>query len=397
MIPCGLPQGHSLVLALILGLVLTGCTLLSNIGQTPTSEQSGISYLTKGTEAVPDEFPLYAGQTIPVGTVYVWDDGSNLTITYDTTDSGWVMTETHLAVAPVQFDDDRNILVPSSEDISQTKKGNPIPGQFPYKHENLGSVAIDTYTILLSEIEEDRVEAYDILYIAAHAEVHKEYEEEFGPDIVVNGGFEFPVVTRMVNDNYWDFYSSGDEGLGWIVEWYGNSNDLSRPSTANLELHRNVKGWSDECGEQYAELDTGWEANDAIVHGGSASVRIYQDLEINPYSHSTLSYAWSPRPGYLDNKLEVYWNGFLLKTHSDSGIGEINTSWNLETLTNLTPSPTGITRLEFIEVGTPDALGMFLDCVSVICTMVQEESAWGRYSRRRNAIPWQKLGYVLYL
>jgi len=35
-----------IVLALILGLVLTGC-LLSNVGQVPTNDQSGISYLTK--------------------------------------------------------------------------------------------------------------------------------------------------------------------------------------------------------------------------------------------------------------------------------------------------------------------------------------------------------------
>ena len=40
---------YLIVLALILGLVLAGCTLLSNIGQVPTSEQSGITYLTKGT------------------------------------------------------------------------------------------------------------------------------------------------------------------------------------------------------------------------------------------------------------------------------------------------------------------------------------------------------------
>jgi len=36
-----------IIVALILGLVLTGCTLLSNIGQVPTNEQSGMSYLTK--------------------------------------------------------------------------------------------------------------------------------------------------------------------------------------------------------------------------------------------------------------------------------------------------------------------------------------------------------------
>jgi len=37
---------YLIVLTLILGLVLTGC-LLSNVGQVPTSEQSGITYLTK--------------------------------------------------------------------------------------------------------------------------------------------------------------------------------------------------------------------------------------------------------------------------------------------------------------------------------------------------------------
>jgi len=37
---------YLIVLALILGLVLTGC-LLSNVGQVPTTEQSGITYLTK--------------------------------------------------------------------------------------------------------------------------------------------------------------------------------------------------------------------------------------------------------------------------------------------------------------------------------------------------------------
>ena len=37
-----------IVLALILGLVLAGCTFLSNIGQVPTTNQSGITYLTKG-------------------------------------------------------------------------------------------------------------------------------------------------------------------------------------------------------------------------------------------------------------------------------------------------------------------------------------------------------------
>jgi uncharacterized repeat protein (TIGR01451 family) len=39
---------YLIALALILGLVLTGCSLLSNVGQVPTTGQSGITYLTKG-------------------------------------------------------------------------------------------------------------------------------------------------------------------------------------------------------------------------------------------------------------------------------------------------------------------------------------------------------------
>lgn len=38
-----------IIVALILGLVLTGCSLLTNVGQVPVTEQSGINYLTKGT------------------------------------------------------------------------------------------------------------------------------------------------------------------------------------------------------------------------------------------------------------------------------------------------------------------------------------------------------------
>ena len=54
---------YLIVLALILGLVLTGCSLLSNVGQVPTNEQSGIINLTKGTSGT---ITLYAGQDISV-------------------------------------------------------------------------------------------------------------------------------------------------------------------------------------------------------------------------------------------------------------------------------------------------------------------------------------------
>ena len=43
---------YLIVIVLISSLVLTGCSLLSNVGQVPTNEQSGISYLTKGPNSI---------------------------------------------------------------------------------------------------------------------------------------------------------------------------------------------------------------------------------------------------------------------------------------------------------------------------------------------------------
>jgi len=169
---------YLIVLVLILGLVLSGC-LLSNVGQVPTSEQSGITYLTKHTEEEPFESILWAGQDIEVGTVSVWNDDVELRVTYNTT-GGWVLTETHLAVATALVD------------IPQ-KNGNPIPGKFPYqccydgsewvfliKDDGALGATCDAdgntnatlteveYIIPLSEIG-DGVDCEELLYIAAHA------------------------------------------------------------------------------------------------------------------------------------------------------------------------------------------------------------------------------------
>ena len=63
---------YLIVLTFILGLVLAGCTLLSNIGQVPSSEQSGITYLTKG-------LPFSDGL---VG-LWSFEEGEDSTIAYD--------------------------------------------------------------------------------------------------------------------------------------------------------------------------------------------------------------------------------------------------------------------------------------------------------------------------
>jgi hypothetical protein len=100
------------------------------------------------TEEDPMEVDLLAGQTMDVGDVKVWNDGDYLYVEYET--SGWCLTETHLHVAA------------SLNGIPQTKKGNPIPGQFEYSMEHKPCVRSYTYQIPL--MWDPSTE----LYIAAH-------------------------------------------------------------------------------------------------------------------------------------------------------------------------------------------------------------------------------------
>ena len=120
-----------------------------------TTNPAGIIFKTVITYCRPTVTNLIAGQHINVGTVTAWDDGVYLYVRYSTTD-GWVLTETHLAVAT------------SLDGIPQTKKGNPIPGEFPYSEEHCPPVTAYTYKI---DMGEEGFEVGDMLYIAAHAVV----------------------------------------------------------------------------------------------------------------------------------------------------------------------------------------------------------------------------------
>ncbi len=143
---------YLIILTVILGLVLTGC-FLSNVGQVPTSPQSGISYLTKHTEGDPFTTDLIADggdSSIDVGDVLVWNDGDTLYVQY-VVNAPWCLTETHLHVA-----DDLGL-------IPQTRKSNPIPGLFDCNDEH-ECVTEFLYTIPLNSWS-----AETQLYIAAHA------------------------------------------------------------------------------------------------------------------------------------------------------------------------------------------------------------------------------------
>lgn len=82
---------------------------------------------------------LYAGRTIDAGTVTVSNDSSNLYVTFSTQD-GWELTETHLAIAT------------TLSGIPQTKSGNPKVGNFPYQRTYDPSVTSDVYVFSLDQL-----------------------------------------------------------------------------------------------------------------------------------------------------------------------------------------------------------------------------------------------------
>ncbi|MBA7575496.1 hypothetical protein ES708_17326 [subsurface metagenome] len=205
---------YLIVVVLILGLVLTGCSLLSNVGQVPTNEQSGITYLTKHTADDPQVTDLLAGQTIDVGDMKVWNDVNNLYVKYVITASDWCLTETHLHVAD------------ELSQIPQTKKGNPILGRFDYKDEYDCVTESYLYTIPLDLDWEPG----ETLFIATHAVVQKQIDDDSiqeetawgkGTRFVDKGNwgmyFEY-VVEKEVEVTLLQLYSIGDSTAEWTTE-----------------------------------------------------------------------------------------------------------------------------------------------------------------------------------
>lgn len=93
-----------------------------------------------------------------IGSVSAWQDGVNIYIRYHTYD-GWVLCSTNLWVG-------KNI-----EDYPQTRKGNPIPGLFPYKDEFRRPVSTHVYTIPMAGLLDNP--PTEPIAVLAHATVKR--------------------------------------------------------------------------------------------------------------------------------------------------------------------------------------------------------------------------------
>jgi|GEM_PF-1439687 len=188
------------------------------------------------------------------------------------------------------------------------------------------------------------------------------------PDVnmLVNGDFETPEVTSHYK---WDIFNMYSPMLGWNVVWNGGSASYSgqtRPEPAYLELHRDVNGWSSASGSQYAELDTDWDGPGNPLNNEPATVGISQEIPLIDGYKYKVKFSYSPRPGTdaSNNVMDFAWDGTTVDTYSGAGGG--NTSWTPKSY-EFVAGKTAITNVAFVEKGTADSLGMFLDNVSVTC------------------------------
>lgn len=151
---------------------------------------------------------LLAGQNTLVGNVTVESDGINYTITYNITDAGWCLTETHLSVG----------LAPS--DFPHTNSGNPKNGNFEFGG-SLNCASSASYIVPVSEGT----------YIAAHAVVKCKSNEDFIADME-SLPITIPVCVTDKGDadSYFDISIAGDSFLAgdynaWCIDLYKSLND----------------------------------------------------------------------------------------------------------------------------------------------------------------------------
>lgn len=158
---------------ILVGMFFYGCQEELNIVE-PTSIKK-VTINETGTSCT----PIYAGQNMLAGSVCLEDVDTNndgikdaLKVTYST-DDPWVLLEIHFAISK------------TLKGIPQTRNGNLIPGQFPFKYPNLGGVSEYTFYVPFSFFGFN-CDPNEVLYAAAHCVVAKPdgnggyYDQETG-------------------------------------------------------------------------------------------------------------------------------------------------------------------------------------------------------------------------
>jgi Protein of unknown function (DUF642)/PEP-CTERM motif len=171
-------------------------------------------------------------------------------------------------------------------------------------------------------------------------------------NIVVNGGFETPVVT----DFYYDVYSAGQSFTGWTVS----------------------QGTVDLCTDQYYPplSDVPYQGNQDLQLGSTPAGNggIYQDLVTTPGTTYELSFAFASNPFASQScSMDVGWGGATIASLSAAPSHDYtNLGWIVESYA--VTANAGITVLEFTN--TTAVLGVGLPQIdAVFAAAVPEPSS----------------------
>lgn len=186
----------------------------------------------------------------------------------------------------------------------------------------------------------------------------------FAQNIVVNPGFEYPMLPASPADNppYWTSNSASGttSDMWWVFQsipgWYSDSG-------AGIEVQRGViEDVGPNSGEQKVELDSSSMTERGALDGESTNSSMYQDLPTHRRHVYELKFWYFPRtetPG--DNVIEVYWDGELVKTVDDS---DPEAGWREIVVSGL-EATSSWTELRFTAAGEENQFGGYLDDVFV--------------------------------
>jgi hypothetical protein len=153
-----------------------------------------------------------------------------------------------------------------------------------------------------------------------------------GPNIVVNGSFEEPVI-----------------GVGSFIT-PASIPGWTDSSGCGIEVQNHVAG-SPSVGEQFCELDS------------NCSATIAQTLTTLPGLPYVLQFDFSARPGVRDNHLQMRWGGAVVADLTADGSALADTQWTTHTISVTAAGPS--TTLELIDLSASDGLGTYVDNIQV--------------------------------
>ena len=306
-------------------------------------------------------FPLYAGQDMEVGTVTVANDTEFFYVTFSTVGSDYCMTETHLQLAD------------GLAGVPQTKKGNPIPGQFDY---SMDHDCVKTFTYPPIPIGD--FVAYDDVIVAAHAKVKAPI------------GACTETVWQIGDVEQLEVYPEGtpNEGQELLTNYADEFNwEGATPYTAGPGLSANKPAFTTPFVVGTTPVsEFPYNSNATAVNNYATNIDVQWDGHL--HFGGTLTVSWSP--GQSANEIKVVSPGLAPSTFTQVGTPISGAGYFLdrypvyEDQAVAAPLGTGTHTINFQHT-TGD--GTFWDWIRLERPCETYESAWGAVEQGETQFP----------